>query len=89
MISSSCFESTLEEPAHVGALEVVGEVNGHRNVSHRGHGLAIAILYADGIAEIGDPDLVYRDAAGIRAVLNILHAVFATVHGSLGRIFRP
>ncbi len=64
----------FEESAHVGALEVMGEVDRHRNVSHGGHWLAAAALHADRVAEIGNADLINGDAAGIRGALYVFHA---------------
>ena len=46
-------------------------------------GFALAIFHTDGVAQVGNPDLVDGDAAGVRAVLDILHAMAGSVHGSL------
>jgi hypothetical protein len=73
----------LDQAAHVGALEVVRQA--HRDREARDGLLAVvgAVEDDDGVAQVGHPDLVDWDVAGVGAVLDVFHA------GAFGGAGRP
>lgn len=79
----------LDETAHVGALEVVGQVHGHGNRRHGGEWLALSVHHLDGILEVGDPDLVDGDAAEVAGLLDVGEGGFFGHDGESSKVFRP
>ena len=62
----------LEEAAHVGAFELVGQVHGERDGGHGILGGAGAVTNDDGIAETLDTDLVDAEVAEVRGGLSVV-----------------
>ena len=83
------FCQDFEEPAHVGAFEMMREVHRHRNVSHSSHWLPAPALHTDRVAKIGNADLIDSDATGVCGALYVSSCCFRFRAQSLRQIFRP
>ena len=57
----------LDEAAHVGPLEVVGEVHIHIDPRHGMLEASVLVHHHDGIGDVLHPDLVDGDLAGVAA----------------------
>ena len=61
----------LDEPAHVGALVAVGQVDVHVDAGHRVLGAVELVQHHDGIRDVLNPHLVDIDGMGTDVVLDV------------------
>lgn len=65
----------FKEPAHVGAFELVGEVDGESDGGDGILGGVGAVANDDGVAEVFDADFIDAEIAGIGGGLGIVEGV--------------
>lgn len=66
----------FHEPAHVGPLEVVRQVDRHGDVCHGPLFVVLLVQDNDRVAQVADPHLVNRDITIIMVALDIDHTVY-------------
>lgn len=63
----------FDEPAHVSAFEMVGQIHVHVNRSYRPLAFLGFVHHRNRVGDVFDPYLFNIDAAMIRLTLNVLH----------------
>ncbi len=61
----------LQKPTHVSALEVVGQMNRHRDRRHCRQRFAVPVHDLDGILQVGDAYLINGNTSGVSRLLNV------------------
>jgi tellurite resistance protein len=61
----------FDEPAHVGAAKMMGQVDGHGDLCDGVLDVAVAVENADGIGEVADAYLIDGDIAKVAFVLDV------------------